>query len=435
MNTINIDPCQESLISRANKVLPAGSFGNMPGNIVLERGKAGRVWDINKNEYVDFLLGSGPMFIGHAHPDVTKAIIEQAPRGTTFFANNQHGIKLAETICDAVACADQLRFVSSGSEATLYAMRLARAYRKRDKILKFEGGYHGMSDYALMSLAPKRLTNYPQPVPDSAGIPRQVSENIIIAPFNDKETVESLINEYHDELGGVIIEPFQRLIPPEDGFLEMLREITFKYSIPLIFDEIVTGFRFSYGGAQEYYNVTPDLCTLGKIIGGGFPVAAICGRSEIMRHFDKALVGEENFLPQIGTLSGNPLASVAGLATLDVLKSDLSYKKVFDTGRQLMEGLRVAMRNNGHIAEVIGEPPLFDVFFSSKKIRNYRDILQSDAKKAIKFNQLLRERKVFKGDSKFYISAAHDQDDIDLTILAMNDAAEELKKFSFYTNN
>ena len=428
MNVLNPDQSTESLISRANKVLPAGSFGNMPGDIVLERGKAGRVWDINGTEYVDFLLGSGPMFVGHAHPDVTKAITEQAPQGTTFFANNQYGIKLAEEICEAMACADQLRFVSSGSEATLYAMRLARAYRKRDKILKFEGGYHGMSDYSLMSLAPTRLANYPQALPDSAGIPKQVSNEVIIAPFNDIETVKSLINEYHDELGGVIVEPFQRLIPPAPGFLEMLREITLKHEIPLIFDEIVTGFRFSYGGAQDYYGVTPDLCTLGKIIGGGFPVAAVCGQKEIMKHFDKALVGEENFLPQIGTLSGNPLASVAGLTTLNILKPASSYQKVFETGRQLMEGLRAALQDNGHIAQITGEPALFDVFFSDKKIKNYRDVLQSDTGKSKSFNQLLRKQKIFKSDSKFYVSLAHTQDDIDLTISAMNHAAKALKE-------
>jgi glutamate-1-semialdehyde 2,1-aminomutase len=196
----------------------------------------------------------------------------------------------------------------------------------------------------------------------------------------------------------------------------------------LIFDEIVTGFRFSYGGAQDYYGVTPDLCTLGKIIGGGFPVAAVCGNKEIMKHFDKALVGEENFLPQIGTLSGNPLASVAGLATLNILKPASSYQKVFETGRQLMEGLRAALQDNGHVAQITGEPALFDVFFSDRQIKNYRDVLQSDAGKSRSFNQLLRKQKIFKSDSKFYVSLAHTQDDIDLTISAMNHAAKALKE-------
>ena len=227
------------------------------------------------------------MFIGHCHPDVMAAVQAQIPRGTTFFANNEHGIRLAAEIVDAVPCAQKVRFVSSGTEADAYAMRVARAFRGRDKILKFEGGYHGMSDYSLMSLAPKRPGNFPQAVPDSPGIPRSVRDEMIIAPFNDAAMAASLIHEHHDELGGVIVEPFQRLLPPKPGFLQALREATAEHGIPLIFDEVVTGFRFSYGGAQEFYGVTPDLCTLGKVIGGGFPLAAIAGREDIMSLFDR----------------------------------------------------------------------------------------------------------------------------------------------------
>ena len=280
------------LIERAKRVLPAGGFGNFATDIIIREGRGGRVWDISGNEYVDFLIGSGPMFIGHAHPDVVAAVQAQIPKGSTFFANNADGIELAEKIVEAVPCADQVRFVSSGSEADMYAMRLARAHRGRDKILKFEGGYHGMSDYALMSLAPKRLANFPTAVPDSAGIPAHVRDEMVVAPFNDIEAARRMIAEHANELGGVIVEPFQRLIPPVPGFLEALREETLKYGIPLILDEVVTGFRFAMGGAQELYGVTPDLCTLGKIVGGGFPLAAIAGKAEIMAHFDPSIVGE-----------------------------------------------------------------------------------------------------------------------------------------------
>ena len=278
---------EQTLLELAQRVLPAGSFGNLAGDIVIREGRGGRVWDVSGNEYVDFLLGSGPMFIGHCHPDVMAAVQAQIPRGTTFFANNEHGIRLAAEIVDAVPCAQKVRFVSSGTEADAYAMRVARAFRGRDKILKFEGGYHGMSDYSLMSLAPKRPGNFPQAVPDSPGIPRSVRDEMIIAPFNDAAMAASLIHEHHDELGGVIVEPFQRLLPPKPGFLQALRDATSEHGIPLIFDEVVTGFRFSYGGAQEFYGVTPDLCTLGKIIGGGFPLAAIAGREDIMSLFDR----------------------------------------------------------------------------------------------------------------------------------------------------
>ncbi|MEC9099856.1 MAG: aminotransferase class III-fold pyridoxal phosphate-dependent enzyme [Pseudomonadota bacterium] len=427
MTDMKISETNDELKLRAHAVLPGGHFGNMASDIVIAKGKEARIWDNHGNEYVDFLLGSGPMFVGHAHPKVTEAVLNQVPNGTTFFANNEHGIKLAEEICAAVDCVDQVRFVSSGSEATLYAMRIARAYRGRDKILKFEGGYHGMSDYSLMSLAPKTLSNFPQAIPDSPGIPEKVSEEVIIAPFNDVEMFKSIVSEHHDQLGAVIVEPFQRLIPPAPGFLELLREITLQYDIPLIFDEIVTGFRFSYGGAQEFYSVTPDLCSLGKIIGGGFPLPAVGGRADLMQLFDKDAVGEKHFLPQIGTLSGNPVASAAGLATLEILKSRTAYETVFDTGRTLMAELEAAMKDFGHSATVIGEPPLFDVFFTDDEITDYRGILKADSKKGSAFNQLLRSNQVFKGDSKFYVSLAHTNEDTDLTVNAIREAARALK--------
>tara|TARA_B100000925_G_scaffold240741_1_gene189908 strand:- start:3536 stop:4825 length:1290 start_codon:yes stop_codon:yes gene_type:complete len=426
MTEIKISSRNDDLSLRAHAVLPGGHFGNMASEIIIERGKEGRIWDNRGNEYVDFLLGSGPMFVGHAHPKVTEAVLNQVPNGTTFFANNEHGIKLAEEICAAVNCIEQIRFVSSGSEATLYAMRIARAYRERDKVLKFEGGYHGMSDYSLMSLAPKTLSNFPQAIPDSPGIPKTVSEEVIVAPFNDTDMFKSILDEHHEQLGAVIVEPFQRLIPPAPGFLEVLRDMTLKYDIPLIFDEIVTGFRFAYGGAQEYYSVTPDLCSLGKIIGGGFPLAAVGGRKDLMQLFNKDAVGDKHFLPQIGTLSGNPVASAAGLATLEILKPKSAYETVFDTGRVLMEELEAAMKDHGHSAVILGEPPLFDVFFTDNEISDYRGILQADARKGTAFNKLLRSNQVFKGDSKFYVSLAHNEDDVNLTVKAIREAARAI---------
>ena len=420
-----LDPTND-LVEQAKRVLPGGSFGNMPAEVVLKEGKGGRIWDEAGREYVDFLLGSGPMFVGHAHPEVTAAVQAQVPLGTTFFGNNRHGIALAEAICDAVPCADQVRFVCSGTEADLYAMRAARAFRKRDKILKFEGGYHGMSDYALMSLAPKRPGNFPRPSPDSAGIPKSVQDEMLVAAFNDIGMVESLIEEQKEELAGVIVEPFQRLIPPNPGFLQALRAVTARHGIPLIFDEVVTGFRFAYGGAQEYYGVTPDLCTLGKIVGGGFALAAIAGRADIMKHFDRLAMDDEDFIFQVGTLSGNPVAAVAGLATLDVLKRPGAYGQVFATGRELMSALSGLLRNAGIKAQVIGEPPLFDVVFTDQPIKDYRDTLKGDKAMATRFNQLLRARGIMKGESKYYVSLAHDRADIDHTIGAWTEAVKQL---------
>ncbi|WP_422010204.1 aspartate aminotransferase family protein [Reyranella sp.] len=420
------DPTNE-LIEQARRVLPGGSFGNLPAEVILKEGKGGHIYDEAGKEYVDFLLGSGPMFIGHAHPDVTAAVQAQVPLGTTFFGNNRHGIALAEAIVEAVPCAEQVRFVCSGTEADLYAMRAARAFRKRDKILKFEGGYHGMSDYALVSLAPKSPGNFPRGSIDSAGIPKSVADEMVVAAFNDIDMVRSLIEEQKDELAGVIVEPFQRLIPPKPGFLQALREVTAEHGIPLIFDEVVTGFRFAYGGAQEYYGVTPDLCTLGKIVGGGFALAAIAGRADIMKHFDRLAMTDEDFIFQVGTLSGNPVAAVAGLATLDVLKRPGTYEGVFANGRKLMDALSELIRKHGFKAQVIGEPPLFDIIFTDQPIKDYRDTLKADTAILKRFNQALRARGIMKGDSKYYVSVAHTQADIDHTIRAWEEAFQEIK--------
>jgi glutamate-1-semialdehyde 2,1-aminomutase len=417
----------QEIVDKAKRVLPGGTFGNFAAEVVIREGKGGRVWDEQGKEYIDYLLGSGPMLVGHAHPEVTEAAQAQIARGTTFFANNRLGIELAEAIVEAVPCAEQVRFVSSGTEADLYAMRAARAFTRRDKILKFEGGYHGMSDYSLMSLAPKRSGNFPAPVPDSAGIPKSVRDDMIIAPFNDAEVVAGLVKEHRNELAGVIVEPFQRIIPPAPGFLDKLRRITAENGVPLIFDEVVTGFRLAYGGAQEYYGVVPDLCTLGKVIGGGFPLAAIAGREEIMAHFDKSKVGDENFLVQIGTLSGNPVAAAAGLATMAILKRPGAYERIHASGRELMEALSRLLKRAGIPAQVTGEPPLFDVVFTDQPIRDYRSTLTGDAELMRRFNALLRERGILKGESKYYISLAHTDADIKDTIAAWESAIAELK--------
>jgi len=407
----------------ARRVLPGGSFGNLSSDIVIAEGRGSRVWDVSGNEYVDYLLGSGPMFIGHAHPAVVEAVQAQIPRGVTFFANSEPGIRLAAAIVDAMPCADQVRFTSTGTEADVYAMRVARAFRGRDKVLKFEGGFHGMSEYSLQSLAPKRPGNFPQATADSPGIPRSVSGDMLIAPFNNAELACGLIREHREDLAAVIVEPFQRLLPPKPGFLQALRAVTEECGIPLIFDEIVTGFRFAYSGAQEYYGVIPDICTLGKIVAGGFPLAVVCGRADIMRHFDRGQVGD-NVLPQIGTLSGNPVASAAGLATLEVLRAPGTYERVFATGRTLMEGLAAKIRDRGLPAQVIGEPVLFDIMFAEGEIFDYRSGLRQDMDALRRFNLALRGEGVLKGDTKFYVSTVHDDADVAKTLAAFDVALD-----------
>ncbi len=415
---------QADWIERAKAVLPGGGFGNFDPTVFIAEGKGSHVWDHDGNEYIDYLIGSGPMLLGHGHPEVMEVIFEQLPKGQTFFANNTLGVELAEEICRAVPCAEQLRYVSSGGEADMYAIRAARAFTGRDKIVKFEGGYHGMSAEAQMSLAPAKMVNFPQAVPDSAGIPQSVADEMLIAPFNDFDYIRSLLAEYGDQVAGMIVEPLQRIIPPLPGFLELLREEADKYGIVLIFDEVVTGFRFSYGGAQELYGVTPDLATLGKIIGGGFPLAATVGRKDIMDHFDKNTVGADKWLMQLGTLSGNPVAAVAGLKSMEILRREGQYDALRSIGKRLMAAATAALDAEGIPHRVVGDPTLFELVFTGRDVRDYRDVLQANTKAATRFNAVLREQGLFKAPGKTYPCLALTEEDLVQTEAAYKVAAK-----------
>jgi glutamate-1-semialdehyde 2,1-aminomutase len=413
---------QSDWIARAQAVLPAGGFGNFDPGVIIARGEGSRVWDEDGKEYVDYLIGSGPMLLGHGHPEVMEAVMEQLPKGMTFFAGNAKGIELAEEIIRAVPCAEQVRFVTSGGEADMYAMRLARAYTGRDKIIKCEGGYHGMSAEAQMSLAPSARVNFPQAVPDSAGIPAGVAEDMLIAPFNDVGYMRGLLDEYEGQVAAIIVEPLQRVVPPEPGYLAALREECTKRGVLLVFDEIVTGFRLAYGGAQEAYGVIPDIASLGKVIGGGFPLAATVASAEIMAHFDKAKVGAEGWLMQLGTLSGNPIAAAAGLKTMEVLARDGMYARLRANGARLMAMQSAALSEAGVPHRLVGDPALFDVLFLDKDVRNYRDTQDADATRSGLYNQVLREQGVFKSPGKLYPSLALTEADFEMTEAAVRAA-------------
>ena len=417
---------QKDWVDRAREVLPAGGFGNFDPGIVIRDGEGARVRDEDGKEYVDLLIGSGPMLLGHGHPEVMEAVLEQLPKGMTFFASNAKGIELAEEIVRAVPCADQVRYVSSGGEADMYAIRLARAFTGRDKIVKFEGGYHGMSAEAQMSLAPDRLVNFPEAVPDSAGIPEGVRAEMLIAPFNDPEYLRSLLAEHGSEVAGIIVEPLQRIVPPEPGFLEMVREEATKHGIVLIFDEVVTGFRLAYGGAQEAYGVVPDLCTLGKIIGGGFPLAAVAGRAEIMAHFDKGKVGADGWLMQLGTLSGNPVAAAAGLKTMEILRRDGQFDTLHQNGARIMEIAKGVLDSTGRGYRIVGHPSLFEIVFTGRDVRDYRDVFHADQQVLAAFNASLRKDGIFKSSGKTYPSLALGEDDFGIIEAAYSAAASEI---------
>ena len=422
---------EQELVEKAFRYLPGGTLGNVSAPqeqaIILRGGRGSRVYDVSGNEYIDYLLGSGPMILGHSHPSVVAAVRDYLDQGSTFFATNEHSVLLAEEMVNAVPCADQVRFTTSGTDATFQCLRLARAFRRRDVILKFEGGFHGMHDYSLMSLAPKVLTDFPKPTPGSAGIPQAIADTVLVAPFNDLKTTTDIIEKHRDDLAGVIVEPFQRVLPPVSGFLQGLREITQRYEIPLIFDEVVTGFRFAYGGAQEYYGVTPDLAAYGKIMGGGFPLAAVTGREEFMRAYDPQLEGTDGYIPQVGTLNGNPIASVAALATLKELRKPGAYQRLFATGRRLREGLADLLRQAEVPAQVVGEDPLFDVYFTDQEIIDYRSTLNSNGEMLARFNRTLLEEGIFRATQKFYVSLAHDEQDVKQTLDAFSKAVETIR--------
>lgn len=418
---------QADWINRAREVLPAAGFGNFDASIVIARGEGSRVWDEDGNEYVDYLIGSGPMLLGHGHPEVMEAVLEQLPKGMTFFANNAMGIELAEAIVEAVPCCKQVRFVTSGGEADMYAIRLARAYTGKPKILKFEGGYHGMSAEAQMSLAPSKQVNFPTAVPDSAGIPQGVADEMLIAPFNDIEAVASLLAE-HKDIAAIIAEPLQRIIPAQPGFLQGLRDLCDKHGVLLIFDEIVTGFRLAYGGAQERYGVTPDICTLGKIIGGGFPLAALGASAEIMAHFDKATVGADKWLMQLGTLSGNPVASAAGLKTMEILRRPGQFKRLRELGQTLMDMQSAALTEQAIDHRICGDPTLFDIYFTDADPVDYRSARHRDPKINEVWNTTLRANGVFKSPGKLYPSLALGSRELEVTRSAFQHAASAVSE-------
>lgn len=421
---------ETALLDLAGKYLPAGvrnATASPEYAMVIAGGRGSRIVDVSGNEYVDYLLGSGPMLLGHAHPAVVAAVRAYLERGSTYLMVNEPIIELAQQLVQAVPCAEQVCFHNTGSESTFFAMRLARAYRRRDKILKFEGAYHGMHDYALMSTQWTRTRReYPLAVPDSAGIPAAVADEVLIAPFNDIETTAAIIEKHRDQLAGVIVEPMQRTIPPRPGFLQGLRELTSRHGIVLIFDEIVTGFRLAYGGAQEYYGVIPDLCAIGKSMSGGHPITALCGRAEIMSHVAPARLATGDHVRQTGTFSGNPISAVASLATLKELRHKGTYDRLFATGGKLMDALRRLLKEAGIAAQVTGEPPAFEVWFGGEEIADFRSTQTADAALHDRFTELLLDRGVVKAHEKFFVSLAHSEEDVALTIDAFKAAITEL---------
>jgi glutamate-1-semialdehyde 2,1-aminomutase len=419
------------LLTRAHDLLPGASLGTFylpeQHEFVIQRGRGCRVWDVDGREYLDLVMGSGPMVLGHAHPAVVAAVQRQIERGSQFYGLNDVAIELAETIVGAAPCAEALKFCGSGAEATFYALRLARAATGRPKILKFEGGYHGHHDYAMMSVTPARLADFPTPVPDSAGMPEGIERQVLVAPFNDLELTAGIVRRHRAELAAVIVEPLNRMLEPVPGFLEGLRQLTREAGALLVFDEVVTGFRIAWGGAQEVYGVVPDLATYGKIIGGGLPLAAVAGRRDLLELANPRKKGAPDYVYASGTLNGNPLSAAAGLATLAVMREPGTYDRLNATGDLLRAGLRDIAGRLGLPAQVLGRGPLANIYFTGEPVVDYRSSLRSDTRITQQLGRGLLARGVMTNlAAKMYLSLAHGDADIQQALQAFEQVLRDI---------
>ena len=419
-----------ALLATADTYLPGACLGQnaLPPELafVVERGEGARLIDVRGRTYLDYVLGSGPLLLGHAHPALVRAVQEQVARGSTYFWLSEPSIRLAEAVVGAVPCAEQVRFVSTGTEATMLACRMARTFTRREKIMKFEGGWHGLHDYALVGnwRVPSEAP-YPHPGPDVGGIPRGALESVLVAPFNDLETTERIASRHADDLAGIIVEPLQRAVRPLPGFLAGLRDLTRRLGAVLIFDEVVTGFRLAYGGAQEHYGVLPDLAVYGKALTGGFALAAIAGRGPVMATADPVRKGGLDYAALSGTLSGNALACAAGLAALAELRRPGVYARLHAIGERLRAGLVRRAARVGIALQVIGDGPIAQPFFVGPDVplTSERALRQADGRKAARFALECIRRGVFTlPGTKLYLSLAHSDADIDWTLDVMEDA-------------
>jgi len=417
------------LLASAARYLPGACLGQnaLPAelSLVVDHGEGPRLVDTRGRTYLDYVLGSGPLLLGHAHPALVKAVQEQVARGSTFFWLSEPSIRLAGEVVRAVPCAQQVRFVSTGTEATMLAGRMARTFTRREKILKFEGGWHGLHDYAMVGNW--RLPSespYPRPLADVGGIPRGTLESVLVAPFNDLETTARIVAAHADDLAAIIVEPLQRAIRPLPGFLAGLRDLARRHGALLIFDEVVTGFRLAYGGAQEHYGVIPDLAVFGKALTAGFTLAAIAGRSDVMATADPARKGTLEYAALSGTLSGNALACAAGLAALGELRRPGVYPRLHALGERLRRGIARRAAVLGVPLQAIGDGPIAQVFFVSPvaDLSSERALRAADARRATRFGLELLTRGLFViPNAKLYISLAHTDADIDWTLDVMED--------------
>lgn len=416
------DSNSKHLYDRAVKRLPGGvnspvrayqAVGRTPR--FIQSAKGAHITDVDGNEMIDYVCSWGPGILGHADPRVVELVKKACDEGLTYGAPTEREVEMAELLAELVPSMEVSRLVSSGTEATMSAIRVARGYTRRDKIIKFRGCYHGHSDGLLVKAGSAALTTS---VPDSAGVPADYTKNTLVAEYNNRESVRELFEANPDSIAAIIVEPVAAnmgVVLPQDGFLAFLREITSEYGALLIFDEVITGFRLALGGAQQYFHVTPDLSTFGKIIGGGMPVGAYGGREDIMR-----MVSPDGPVYQAGTLSGNPIATAAGLATLRILKEDTGiYDRLEARAKKLADVVREAAGNRVSVNQI---GSLMSIFFTGDAVTDYESATHSDTKQYADYFGYLLDRGIYVAPSQFeamFLSDAHSKEDLERTIDVM----------------
>lgn len=423
--------CSEQLWRTARELIPGGvnspvrAFGAVGGNpVFVARASGSKLHDVDGNEYTDYVMSWGPMILGHAHPKVVAAVQAACEKGTSFGMPTEAENRLAQRIVQCVPSVEKLRMVSSGTEASMSAIRLARGFTGRDLIVKFQGCYHGHVD-GLLAAAGSGVATFA--IPDTKGVPASYTEQTVVVPYNDCASVTGVFDELGGRIGCVIVEPIagnMGVVPPAEGYLQFLRDITARHDSLLVFDEVITGFRVGLGGAQELYGVTPDLTVLGKIIGGGLPAAAYGGRADIMDAL--APVGE---VYQAGTLSGNPLAVAAGLATVEALLDDPPYARLDALARELAEGLRGAAREAGVDVQQNRVGSMQTLFFTDTPVRDYATAKTSDTARYARFFHGMLERGIHLAPSQFeagFVSVAHSDEDVRRTVAAAREAMKGL---------
>ena len=421
----------EKLFAEARRYLPGGvnspvrAFKAVGGSpLFITRGRGSRIYDADGNEFIDYVNSWGPLILGHGHPRIVTALKKAVDRGTSFGAPTSLETELARAICSAMPAIEMVRLVNSGTEATMSAIRLARAFTNRDKIIKFAGGYHGHSD-GLLAKAGSGLATLG--ITDSPGVPQSYVEHTLVCPYNDITAVERLFSHHPTGIAAIIVEPVAAnmgVVAPQAGFLEGLRKLTKEFGALLIFDEVISGFRSGYGGAQELYGINPDLTSLGKIIGGGLPVGAYGGRRDIMQ-----MVAPEGPVYQAGTLSGNPLAMTAGIETLKILSQAGTYEQLETKSHRLEEGITEAAAKTGVRVKVSRVGSLLTIFFSEEMPVDYETAKMADTKTYAGFFGKLLARGIYWPPSQFeaaFVSTSHSDDDIQATVEAIERAFESL---------